>query len=244
MQANESYEAMRMIFTIKGAVLLSSVAVGTLSLWMGYSLFLKNIVGSSNAEGSGHGIKVKFSNIAPGVFFAGFGAALIATAIAYPLTHETFLEQQSAPSGSIAQQTTAVSPPSEAPAPNTPDQTPPPSAAPSTTEASPSGEASPAASTPLPVDAATPSATITSNEEPYWAIGRRAETVPQPRRYATTTGWGNISPTTGGGSRIITHGKTSPNAELNELGRSSSHVVVAPNYKIAESLERPSDLPD
>lgn len=56
-----------------------ALAVGFGFAWMGYQLFLKGITTSAgSAEGrTGAGVTLKLSRVAPGVFFAILGAAIV-----------------------------------------------------------------------------------------------------------------------------------------------------------------------
>lgn len=58
---------------------LTVLAVGALSIWLGFRLFSnagsKKVDGSASAEGGG--FKLAFTNLLPGTYFALFGTALI-----------------------------------------------------------------------------------------------------------------------------------------------------------------------
>ena len=58
---------------------LTVLAVGALSIWLGFRLF--STAGSKKAEGSvsaeADGVKLTFTNLLPGTYFALFGTALI-----------------------------------------------------------------------------------------------------------------------------------------------------------------------
>ena len=64
--------------------------VGLASITFGYFLFLKGVVVDQAAEIERQSWKVKLQKVGPGVFFAGFGAAIIAIMATKQVTVEEF----------------------------------------------------------------------------------------------------------------------------------------------------------
>lgn len=58
-----------------------------LAIFLGYKLFRIVAAGEGSAEGGFKGLTVKFERLAPGVFFALFGSAVLAWNLSHPVTY-------------------------------------------------------------------------------------------------------------------------------------------------------------
>ena len=82
--------------TLRAIERLLAVAIGGLSIFLGYYLFLR-IPHRSEAEGKfsfPNGISVHLARVGPGVFFALFGAAVVGLSIFRPISYETLARSQ------------------------------------------------------------------------------------------------------------------------------------------------------
>ncbi|WP_206053099.1 hypothetical protein, partial [Klebsiella sp. C1-16S-Nf17] len=61
---------------------------GVISIWLGYKLFSKALPNNGTFDGGIGSWSVRMQNIAPGVFFALFGASALIFSISHPLSYE------------------------------------------------------------------------------------------------------------------------------------------------------------
>ncbi|HIH4624191.1 TPA: hypothetical protein ACYSAU_004182 [Klebsiella variicola] len=61
---------------------------GVISIWLGYKLFSKALPNNGTFDGGIGSWSVRMQNIAPGVFFALFGASALIFSISHPLNYE------------------------------------------------------------------------------------------------------------------------------------------------------------
>lgn len=62
---------------------------GIISIWLGYKLFDKALPNNGTFDGGAGGWTLRMHNIAPGVFFAIFGAAALVFSITHPFAYTT-----------------------------------------------------------------------------------------------------------------------------------------------------------
>jgi hypothetical protein len=65
------------------------VGAGGISIWLGYLLFRKAMPSTGELSATAASLSIRLQRIAPGVFFAFFGAAVLAFALANPLSTTT-----------------------------------------------------------------------------------------------------------------------------------------------------------
>lgn len=83
---------------MRGAILLLISAIGGLSLYFGWKLYMENVSGRASAAASGGGMHFRLTSVAPGTFFALFGAFILIYMILEPLDVKRVLrEPQSSP---------------------------------------------------------------------------------------------------------------------------------------------------
>ncbi|MEE9651406.1 MULTISPECIES: hypothetical protein [Enterobacter] len=61
---------------------------GIISIWLGYKLFNKSLPNDGTFDGGIGSWSIRLQNIAPGVFFALFGASALIFSITHPLSYE------------------------------------------------------------------------------------------------------------------------------------------------------------
>lgn len=76
---------------------------GVISIWLGYKLFSKALPNNGTFDGGIGSWSVRMQNIAPGVFFALFGASALIFSISHPLSYEK--------KANVGSQSTPVVPP-------------------------------------------------------------------------------------------------------------------------------------
>jgi hypothetical protein len=89
----------------RGSILLLISAVGGLSLFLGWKLYMENVTGRSSAAASGAGMHFRMSSVAPGAFFALFGAFILIYMILQPLDVRQALREQQPPAPSHVPET-------------------------------------------------------------------------------------------------------------------------------------------
>ncbi|HEM8822929.1 TPA: hypothetical protein U2R14_003553 [Raoultella planticola] len=76
------------VIIFRGADRLLISIGGVISIWLGYKLFNKALPNNGSFDGGIGSWSVRMQNIAPGVFFALFGASALIFSITHPLAYE------------------------------------------------------------------------------------------------------------------------------------------------------------
>lgn len=84
---------------LKGLISIAGIVGGCFCIWLGYKLYLRNVIERGQAEGSGAGIKIVLKDYGPGVVFALFGAAIIAFCVTRSFSETTVKTQTLDPTG-------------------------------------------------------------------------------------------------------------------------------------------------
>ncbi|MEX0492819.1 hypothetical protein AB3X31_15545 [Raoultella terrigena] len=102
-----SVENELVVIVFRGAERLLISVGGVISIWLGYKLFNKALPNNGSFDGGIGSWSIRMQNIAPGVFFALFGAASLIFSILHPFSYENYGDQPAqSDAGNMASNTT------------------------------------------------------------------------------------------------------------------------------------------
>lgn len=88
-----SVENELVVIVFRGVERLLISVGGIISIWLGYKLFNKALPTNGSFDGGIGTWSIRMQNIAPGVFFALFGAASLIFSIMHPFSYENYSDQ-------------------------------------------------------------------------------------------------------------------------------------------------------
>ena len=84
-QMSVQYDAETVGLLFRGCERLIVVGAGALAIWLGYRLFDRVVSDKGAFEGKIGEWQIKLQRVAPGVFFALFGASILVVALGFPI---------------------------------------------------------------------------------------------------------------------------------------------------------------